>query len=351
MEGANSVAQQTVKVGIIGAGGNTRSKHIPGLQAIEGVEIIGVCNRSQESSQRVADEFGIPKTYDNWQDAIGDPDTNAIVIGTWPYMHCRATVAALRADKHVMCEARMAMNAKEAHIMRMASRQKTHLIAQIVPSPMTLRVDKTIKRLIAEGYIGDVLAIEARAGGAFLDSESPLQWRQDFDLSGLNIMSMGIWYEALMRWVGEATRIMAMGKTFVKMRPDADGVMRSVRIPEHIDVVGDLACGAQLHIQVSTVAGLAGAPEVYVFGSNGTLRFSGNKLYGGQKGDAELTEIDIPDTEAGEWRVEEEFVNAIRGNEVITHTDFDTGVKYMEFTEAVTRSMQSGTEITLPLHI
>ncbi|RKU18342.1 hypothetical protein C6503_09765 [Candidatus Poribacteria bacterium] len=351
MEGANSVAQETVKVGIIGAGGNTRSRHIPGLQAIEGVEIIGVCNRSQESSQRVADEFGIPKTYGNWQDAIGDPDTNAIVIGTWPYMHCRATVAALRANKHVMCEARMAMNAREAHIMRMASRQKTHLIAQIVPSPMTLRVDNTIKRLIAEGYIGDVLAIEARAGGAFLDSESALQWRQDFDLSGLNIMSMGIWYEALMRWVGEATRIMAMGKTFVKMRPDAEGVMRSVRIPEHIDVVGDLACGAQLHIQVSNVAGLAGAPEVYVFGSNGTLRFSMNKLYGGQKDDTELSEIDIPDTEAGGWRVEEEFVNAIRGGEVITHTDFDTGVKYMEFTEAVTRSMQSGTAITLPLHV
>ncbi|MXY26586.1 Gfo/Idh/MocA family oxidoreductase [Candidatus Poribacteria bacterium] len=345
------MAQDTIRVGIIGAGGNTRSRHIPGLQAIEGVEIVGVCNRSQESSQRVADEFGIPKTYGNWQDAIADPDTNAIVIGTWPYMHCRATVAALEADKHVMCEARMAMNAKEAHTMRAVSRQKTHLIAQIVPSPMTLRVDNTIKRLISEGYIGDVLAIEARAGGAFLDSEASLQWRQDFDLSGLNIMSMGIWYEALIRWVGEATRIMAMGKTFVKMRPDADGVMRSVRIPEHIDVVGDLACGAQLHLQVSNVAGLAGAPEVYVFGSNGTLRFSGNRLYGGQKDDTELNEVDIPDAEAGAWRVEEEFVNAIRGEEVITHTDFETGVKYMEFTEAVTQSMQSGTAITLPLHI
>jgi len=345
------VAQDTIKVGVIGAGGNTKSRHIPGLQAIEGVEIVGVCNRSLESSQRVADEFGIPKTYGNWQDAIADADTHAIVIGTWPYMHCRATIAALEADKHVMCEARMAMNAREAHKMREVARQKTHLIAQIVPSPMTLRADNTIKRLIADGYIGDVLAVEARAGGAFLDSEAPLQWRQDFDLSGLNIMSMGIWYEALIRWVGEATRIMAMGKTFVKMRPDADGVMRAVRIPEHIDVVGDLECGAQLHIQVSNVAGLAGAPEVYVFGSNGTLRFSGNQLYGGQKADTELTEIDIPDSEAGAWRVEEEFVNAIRGEEVITHTDFETGVKYMEFTEAVTLSMQSGTAITLPLHI
>lgn len=345
------MASETVRVGIIGAGRNTKSRHIPGLQAIENVEIIGVCNRSQESSQRVADEFGIPKIYNHWQDAIDDNETNAIVIGTWPYMHCRATVSALMANKHVMCEARMAMNAREAHAMRLMARRKSKLIAQIVPSPMTLRVDNTIKRLIAEGYLGDVLAVEVRAGGAFLDTETPLQWRQDFDLSGLNIMSMGIWYEALMRWVGEATRISAMGNTFVKMRPDEDGVVRSVRIPEHIDIIGELACGAQLHMQISAVTGLAGVPEVFIFGSLGTLRFSGNKLYGGQKGDEALGEIDIPSEEEGGWRVEEEFVNAIRGEETITHTDFDTGVKYMEFTEAVSRSMSSGDAISLPLQL
>ncbi len=345
------MASETIRVGIIGAGRNTKSRHIPGLQAIEGVEIIGVCNRSQASSQRVADEFNIPKIYDNWQNAIGDNETNAIVIGTWPYLHCRATVAALMANKHVMCEARMAMNAREAHIMRMMARQKSKLAAQIVPSPMTLRVDNTIKRLIAEGYIGDVLAVEVRAGGLFLDSDAPLQWRQNYDLSGMNIMSMGIWYEALMRWVGEATRVLAMGKTFIKMRPDENGTMRAVRIPEHVDVVGELACGAQLHMQISAVTGHAGAPEVFVFGSQGTLRFSGNRLYGGEKADENMKEIEIPTDEEGGWRVEEEFVNAIRGDEEITHTDFDTGVKYMEFTEAVSRSMASGAAITLPLHV
>lgn len=345
------MASQPIRVGIIGAGRNTKSRHIPGLQAIDGVEIIGVCNRSKESSQAVADEFGIAKTYEHWQDVINDNDTNAIVIGTWPYMHCRTTIAALIKNKHVMCEARMAMNAREAHAMRMMSRRKPELIGQIVPSPMTLRVDKTIKRLITEGYVGDILAIEIRAGGSFLDSESEIQWRQDFDLSGMNVMSMGIWYEALMRWVGEATKIMAMGNTYVKMRTDSDGNMKSVRIPEHIDVVGELICGAQLHMQISSVTGLAGQPEAIIFGSEGTLRFSENKLFGGQKTDDELMEIDISKEDQGTWRVEEEFVNAIRGEEVITHTDFDTGVKYMEFTEAVTRSMMSGNTITLPLQI
>ena len=64
---------------------------------------------------------------------------------------------------------------------------------------------------------------------------------------------------------------------------------------------------------------------------------------------ASLAEIAIPASEAGSWRVEEEFVNAMRGQEEITHTHFADGVKYMEFTEAVTRSMQSGSVVALPL--
>ena len=340
----------TIRVGVVGAGANTTSRHIPGLQAIEGVKVVSVCNRSRASSERVAQQFGIPTIYENWQDLVAAPDTDAIVIGTWPYMHCRLTLAALAANKHVMCEARMAMNAQEAHAMRDAARAKPHLAAQIVPSPFSLRVDTTIKRLMAEGYLGEVLAVNIRAlNNAFLDLESPLHWRQDFDLSGFNVMTMGIWYEALLRWLGEATRVVAMGKTYVTMRVDANGVRRAVRIPEHINVMADLACGAQAHIQVSNITGLGGVTEAVLFGSQGTLRFANNKLYGGRRGETELKEIQIAPEEEGGWRVEAEFVNAIRGQEAITHTNFDDGVKYMEFTEAVARSMATGQAISLPL--
>ena len=49
------------------------------------------------------------------------------------------------------------------------------------------------------------------------------------------------------------------------------------------------------------------------------------------------------------WRVEEEFVNAVRGLEAVSHTDFATGVAYMEFTDAVAHSLQSGESVHLPL--
>lgn len=348
------MSNEIIQVGIVGAGANTISRHIPGLQAIDGVEIVSVCNRSRASSERVAKQFGISQVYEDWQELVDAPDTNAIVIGTWPYMHCRVTLAALEANKHVMCEARMAMNADEAYQMRDAARLRPHLAAQIVPAPHTLRIDKTIKKLIAEGYLGDILAIDLRqSGNAFLDREAPLHWRQDFDLSGYNIMTMGIMYEAMMRWVGEATGVVAMGKTFAKMRTDANGARRAVRIPEHLDVIADMVCGAQAHIQISSVTGLAGANEFYIYGSQGTLKgslvASDQRLWGGQKGDKELKEIAITPELEGGWRVEEEFAKAIRGLEAITHTNFEDGLKYMEFTEAVTRSILSGQSIALPL--
>lgn len=340
---------ETIKIGIVGAGGNTIKQHIPKLQAIAGCEIVSVCNRSRASSQRVADQFGIPTIYDSWHELVAAPDTDAIVIGTWPYLHCRVTLAALAAGKHVLCEARMAMNAREAHAMRDAARAKPQLIAQVVPSPMTLGVDRTIKRLLADGYLGELLAIEVRDGNAFLDRDAALHWRQDFDLSGLNVMTLGIWYEAILRWVGAATRVSASGKTFARMRKDADGTLRAARVPEHINVLAEMDCGALAHIQISSVTGLAGPAEAWLFGSAGTLRFSGGKLYGGRRADRELKEISIAPNQAGGWRVEEEFVNAIRGQEPITHTSFEDGVKYMEFTEAVARSMAAGAAIALPL--
>jgi len=58
----------------------------------------------------------------------------------------------------------------------------------------------------------------------------------------------------------------------------------------------------------------------------------------------------LPGRQQGGWRVEEEFISAIRGLEPVTHTSFEDGVRYMEFTtDAVTLSAQSGQTVYLPL--
>jgi predicted dehydrogenase len=287
--------------------------------------------------------------YERWWELVEAPDSDAIVIGTWPYMHCPVTLRALEAGKHVLCEARMAMNLAEARAMLNAAQRHPALVAQVVPSPTTLRVDRTVQRLVAEGYLGEILAIEVRNGNAFLDPDAPLRWRQDADLSGLNVLGLGIWYEALMRWVGEATRVLAAGEIACPMRLDAEsGAMRAVHIPDHVNVIADMACGAQAHLRLSSVTGLAGEREAWLFGSRGTLRLACDRIYGGRRGESALTEIPVQPEEEGGWRVEDDWIAAIRGERAVSLTTFADGVKYMAFTEAVALSMREGRAVPVP---
>jgi predicted dehydrogenase len=346
------MANDSIRIGFVGAGANTTLRHIPGFQAIQGVELVSAANRSRASGERISDAYNIPTVYDSWEDLIYSDDTNAICIGTWPYMHCTLVLASLEAGKHVITEARMAMNAEEAHIMRDASRLHPGLVTQIVPAPHTLKVDNTIKELIAEGYLGDILSVDLNVHqGGFIEYDGPFHWRHNRDLSGYNIMQMGIWYEAMMRWIGPAESVQSLTRVNVKTRKDESGNRRFITIPDHAEILCEMYSGSVMHMRFSTVTGLAPADGVWLFGTEGTLhlRSSDMALYGGKRGDSQLSEIKIPPEKQGGWRVEEEFINAIHGKEQVTHTNFDDGVKYMEFTEAVTRSAQSGEKIRLPL--
>jgi len=342
------MSDKPIRVGFVGAGANTRKHHLPKLKAQPGVELVAVANRSKESGDRVAREFGIGRVHDDWQEIVEASDIDAVCIGTWPYMHSVMSIAALERGKHVLCEARMAMNAPEGRRMLEASRKAPHLIAQLVPAPHTLEVDATIQTLLGEGFVGEVLAVELNAsGGRFVEPDAPMHWRQDISLSGHNILNMGIWYEAMMRWLGPAQRVTAMSKVAVPHRKDAAGASHEVRVPDHVDILAQFRGGAVAHLRFSSVTGLAPASEAWIFGREGTLRLEADtlRLTGGRRGESALREIPVPPKTRIGWRVEEEFVNAIRGREKIARTSFEDGVRYMEFTDAVTRSAESGQSV------
>src|SRR5215467_12152042 len=361
-----AMTDKPIRVGFVGAGANSRKHHIPKLKAQPGVELAGVANRSKASGEQVAREFGIARVYADWRELVRAPDIDAVCIGTWPNTHCEITRGVLAEGKHVLCEARMAMNVAEARSMLDAARRAPALVKQLVPAPNTLEVDSTLQKLLADGYVGDVISVDIRANqGQFVDAEQPLHWRQDAALSGLNVMTMGIWYEALMRWLGPARQVTAMTKIAVPRRKDASGAWQDVRVPDHVEILATLGRGlatlgrglatlgrglaplgrdASVHMRFSTVTALAPPSEVWIFGTEGTLRVESDarRLSGGRRGDKSLSEIAIPADQRIGWRVEEEFVNAIRGREQVSRTTFEDGVRYMEFTEAVWKSAAAG---------
>src|SRR5438874_892226 len=192
------MAPTRLRVGLIGAGRNTRERHIPGLKALQDVEIVAVCNRRPASSTAAAREWNIPRIYERWEDLVADPAIDAIVIGTWPYLHCPITLAALETGKHVLTEARLALNAEEARQMFAASKKRPNLVTQVVPSPHGLRGRTTVKQRLESGFLGDLREYHVYAlSGALAEPDAPLSWRQDEALSGVNMLALGIVYETV----------------------------------------------------------------------------------------------------------------------------------------------------------
>jgi predicted dehydrogenase len=346
------MGNEEVRIGVIGAGGNARAKHLPNLQQIEGVEVLAVCNRRTESTAAVARDFGIPRTCSDWREVIAMPDLDAILIGTWPYMHCEATCAALEAGKHVLCEARMAMNALEAHRMLDALRA-SGLVGQIVPGGLGLAGDRVMRELIAGGFVGEPYEVYVRGMSAgYIDPHEPLHWRQDEKLSGMNVLALGIFNETVQRWLGDTTAVLASTRAFVPERTDPQsGDVRRVGIPDSVAVLAEMACGARAVYQMSGVANAAGEGRIEIYGSAGTLHYlvSTNQILGAERGEEELCEIPIPPEKVCKWSVERDFIASIREGRPVTQVSFEDGVKYMEFTEAVHRSAAGGTKVTLPL--
>ncbi|OYN92578.1 Gfo/Idh/MocA family protein [Parenemella sanctibonifatiensis] len=339
------MSDSQIRVGVIGAGGNTRRHHIPKLQAIDGVEVSAVSNRSVESGQRVADEFGIAQVYADWPTLIADDSLDAIVIGTWPDMHAQLSIAALEAGKHVLCEARLARTVAEGRAMLAAAQARPQLVAQVVPAPFTLASDRTIESLLATGTLGDLISVEV-VERSVVDPGEPLLFRHQRRLSGVNVMTLGIHYESLRRWLGDATRVNAVGRTAVGRRPDADGVLRPVDVPDHLEVTGVLASGPQLRILLSQATAPAGgqANGIYLYGTTGTLHIAGEQLTL-HRLDSAAEEVELISPVG--WRVEEEFIGAIRGEEPVRFTTFADGVEYLRFTEAVDRSLHEHRQVSL----
>jgi len=341
-----------IRVGIIGAGGIVGSRHIPGLRRMPGVEIVAVANRSLESSRRAAEEFGIERAYADWEQLVAADGIDAILIGTWPYMHRTITLAALETGRHVLCQARMANDTAEAREMLAASRRHSNLVCQLVPTSGSYRIDRALQSLLAGGEIGEVLSVEVQMlQRAFADFDgAELDWRHDPEFSGVNVLNVGGTYESAMRWLGTGNEVLAKVRTHVPRRRNARGESVEATMPDHLEVLYELDNGAPVHMKFSETTGLSRGNDIWIFGSEGTINVdNAQRIFVGRRGDDGLSEYPNPPEQQAQYRVEEEFINAIRGLEPVRLNTFDIGVRYMEWTEAIHRSAASGSAVQLPL--
>ena len=340
-----------IRVGIIGAGDSLVETHIPRLSRMHNVKLTGISNRSIKSAEIVAGKFQIRNVFSNWMELVESDEVDAVVIGTWPYTHKDMVISSLNNGKHVLTQARMAMNLKQAREMLRISLNHPELIAQIVPTHTpTILEEKTIIDLLNDGFIGELAYIDAVQNNGFHDHNSSPFWRKDIDLSGYNIMSLGQIAEGIIRLFGSFSSVAAITKLYNPKVVFEDGSSKLATVPDHAEVICELDSGITAHLKSSDVVGLASS-QLLIFGTDGMLKFDydSKTLYGKQKIEKSLYQIEIPGQAETEFDVADRFIDAIMGNIDVSHTTFEEGVKYMEFTEAVSVSYKYGETINLPL--
>ena len=138
--------------------------------------------------------------------------------------------------------------------------------------------------------------------------------------------------------------------------------MRAVQIPDSVGVTGELENGAHYVYTFSGVAAGAPGDSIEIYGTKGALVYDienhrvlmakVDTTRIGRPGQvlpkAAPQPVEIPAAERGAWRVEADFVSAIRSGTPV-FPDFRDGVDYMQFVEGVGRSMVEGRTIYLPL--
>src|SRR5689334_24252591 len=100
-------AMKKYNLGIIGAGmyGKVLMKH---LQKDGRANILWVNSASETTTRSAAEEFGVPQWTLDYHEILADPEVDAVVIATPPYLHAEQIEAALTAGKHVLLEKPMA---------------------------------------------------------------------------------------------------------------------------------------------------------------------------------------------------------------------------------------------------
>lgn len=143
---------EVLKVGIIGAGWPGKA-HARGYLSSGGFKLIAVADLIPSRRREMMDQFRIGKEYAQWEELLDDQDIEAVSICLPNHLHAAATIAAMRAGKHVVCERPPALNVSEARrIEKSADNNKRILIYG-----MQRRFggpEMAAKQAIARGYAG-----------------------------------------------------------------------------------------------------------------------------------------------------------------------------------------------------
>lgn len=124
--------------------------HMKALQKIDGVEVVSIASRTEESGKAFAAEWKIPFHSTNLEAVIDRPGVDAVILTTPSEQHADQTVLALSKGKHVQVEIPMALNLPDSERM-VAAAKKAGKVCMVTHTRRFSPTHREIKRRIKEG--------------------------------------------------------------------------------------------------------------------------------------------------------------------------------------------------------
>lgn len=169
-----------LNIGIIGCGGIAHGKHLPSLKKLENVKLVAFCDIDLAKAEKAAKEYGTPDAavYEDYKELLADPSIDVVHVLTPNISHAEISIAALEADKHVMCEKPMAKTYQEAKQMADTA-ERTGKKLTIGYNNRFRPDSQHLYKVCQQGELGDVYFAKAHAirrravptWGVFLDEE------------------------------------------------------------------------------------------------------------------------------------------------------------------------------------
>ncbi len=366
-----------VRVGVLGAGAWARFAHIPGFKRDDRCEVVAIADPNRALAEAAAAEFGIPDVYDRHEPLLERSDIDLVDVCTPSATHFALSMAALAANKHVLCEKPVAFDFRETRRAAMIARSKglrTKLGFTFRYAPAM----RYMKHLVDQGFIGTPFIFNGyEQNSQWLDPQNPLrQVDPDADQSVLQVSSLEGYGAPIIdigHWmVGSGyDKVVGTMRNFIPERMVRQtGRMMRMNIDDGDIFIGEFANGALGSVQTSfvTVGNYPGI-EARVYGSKGALicrlvEEEGicERLTAATADQVEFRPVVVPPefyppggSPRETWRtlfyanLTASLITELRDASLPNEGDFEDGAKVQEVINAVELSFRERRWIDLPL--
>jgi predicted dehydrogenase len=144
-----------LRVGLIGSGFIAKQKHLPAWKKIERkARIVALCDPQVAQAEELAQVYGIPKVYGDFQQMLQAERLDAVDICSPPRTHAELAIRSLKAGAHTLIEKPMAISTEECDHIIAASKQAGRKIC-VAHSDLFYPSFLKARELLKQGAIGD----------------------------------------------------------------------------------------------------------------------------------------------------------------------------------------------------